>query len=151
LAILTTNAHIDNPGITGAQLTTVAFKTAFGPFGGYMMAVAVALFAWTTLLSNYYVNEKSVNFIFGDTNANKVATKVWVAYFLAPIFLAGADTGMLWMLTDAVTIISVVASIIALVSLRGEVLRLHYDFWDRYLPALEAGQNPPRVSFVTKA
>jgi len=151
LAILTTNSYIDNPGITGAQLTTIAFKTTFGPIGGYLMAIAIALFAWTTLLSNYYVNEKSVNFIFGDTNANKIATKVWVVYFLLPVFLAGADTGMLWMLTDMITIISVTASIIALIALRKEVLRLHNDFWDRYLPALEAGQNPPRVSFVSKA
>ncbi len=149
-SILFTNAHVLNPGVTGAALTTAAFQTAFGYYGGVVVALAGALFAWTTLLSAYYAGEKNVNYIFGDTHANKIATWVFIAYFLGPIFLSGADTGLLWLVTDTATIIGVTATLIILWVLRKEIFRLHYDFVDRYLPELEAGKNPPIVSFETK-
>jgi AGCS family alanine or glycine:cation symporter len=149
-SILFTNAHVLNPGVTGAALTTAAFQTAFGYFGGVVVAIAGALFAWTTLLSAYYAGEKNVNYIFGDTHANKIATWVFIAYFLGPIFLSGADTGLLWLVTDTATIIGVTATLVILWVLRKEIFRLHYDFVDRYLPELEAGKNPPMVSYETK-
>jgi alanine or glycine:cation symporter, AGCS family len=150
-AILFTGAHINHPGVTGAALTTQAFIDTFGAIGGYIVAIAGVLFAWTTLLSAYYGNEKSVNYIFGDTSTNKMMMKFFIAYFLLPIFLSGADTGLLWLVTDTATIIGVVATIVIIWAMRKEILRLHNDFYDRYLPALEAGQNPPPVHYVTKA
>jgi len=149
-AILFTQAHINFPGVTGAALTTAAFQTAFGAIGGYVVAIANLLFAWTTLLSAYYSNEKSVNYCFGDTSLNKTMTKVFIVYFLAPMFLAGADTGLLWLVTDTATIIGVVATIVILWALRKEIIRLHNDFYYRYLPALERGEKPPVVSYVFK-
>jgi AGCS family alanine or glycine:cation symporter len=149
LSILFTQAHVVSDA-DGAGLTTAAFQLAFGPIGGWVVALAGLLFAWTTLLSAYYGNEKSVNYVFGDTQLNKVMTKVFIVYFLAPMFLAGADTGLLWLVTDTATIIGVVATLVIIWVLRGEILRLHNDFYDRYLPALERGENPPVVSFVSK-
>jgi len=149
-SILFTQVHITHPNADGAALTTAAFQVAFGPIGGYVVALAGLLFAWTTLLSSYYANEKSVNYCFGDTALNKVMTKVFIVYFLAPMFLAGADTGLLWLVTDTATIIGVVATLVIIWVLRGEILRLHNDFYDRYLPALERGENPPHVSYVSK-
>ena len=67
LSIIVTNVYIDYPKTTSAQLTTVAFKTTFGRFGGYFMAIAIAVFAWTTIIGMYYSCEKSVNYVFGDT------------------------------------------------------------------------------------
>ncbi len=150
LSILFTSAHVLNPGVTGAALTTAAFQIAFGYWGGVVVAIAGALFAWTTLLSAYYGGEKNVNYIFGDTHANKIATWVFIAYFLGPIFLSGADTGLLWLVTDTATIIGVTATLVILWVLRKEIFRLHYDFVDRYLPELEAGKNPAIVSYESK-
>ena len=150
LSIMMTGSHIANPDQTGAALTTIAWQVAYGPIGGYLLSIAIGLFAWTTMLSAYYVNEKSVNFLAGDTDRNRTATWIFIAYFLAPIFLAGADTGLLWVVTDTVTIISVVAALLCLVFLRHEVVKMHNDFWNRYLPALEKGENPERVSYVSK-
>jgi alanine or glycine:cation symporter, AGCS family len=150
MSIMLTGANFANPTVTGAALTTIAWQTQFGAFGGYMLSISVALFAWTTLLSAYYGGEKSVNFLAGDTKLNRTATWVFIVYFLGPIFLAGADTGLLWLVTDTMTIIGVCAAIACLVALRKVVVELHNDFWYRYLPALEKGENPARVSFVSK-
>jgi AGCS family alanine or glycine:cation symporter len=149
-SIMLTGANFANPGVTGAALATIAWQTQFGAFGGYMLSISVALFAWTTLLSAYYGGEKSVNFLAGDTKLNRTAMYLFMIYFLAPIFLAGADTGLLWLVTDTMTIIGVCAAIACLLALRKVVVELHNDFWYRYLPALEKGENPARVSFVSK-
>jgi alanine or glycine:cation symporter, AGCS family len=86
----------------------------------------------------------------GTRALNRTAMWLFIAYFLGPIFLAGADTGLLWLVTDTMTIIGVCAAIACLVALRKVVVELHNDFWHRYLPALEKGENPARVSFVSK-
>ncbi|MGI5839401.1 MAG: alanine/glycine:cation symporter family protein [bacterium] len=150
LSILITGSHISHPGVTGAPLAAIAFTHVYGPAGGQLVAVAVTLFAWVTMLSAYYGGQKSVNFLFGDTKANKFAMRFWFFYYLIPIFLAGADTGLLWIITDTMMIIGVASGIAALVALRKVVLDLHNDYWYRYLPALNAGENPPPVSFVSK-
>lgn len=150
LAILISGVNISNPGVTGAALAAMAFESAFGQVGGWLVAVAISLFAWLTLLSAYYGGQKSVNFLFGDTKANKLAMNFWLVYYLAPIFLAGADTGLLWIVTDTMMIIGVCAGISALVALRGVVIDLHRDYWYRYLPELEMGRNPPAVSFTNR-
>lgn len=150
LAILITGAHIDNPGVTGARLAAIAFTRSYGPAGGQLVAVAVTLFAWVTMLSAYYGGQKSVNFLFGDTRANSLAMRFWFFYYLLPIFLAGADTGLLWVVTDSMMIIGVSSGIAALIALRRVVLDLHNDYWYRYLPALDAGENPPPVTFVSR-
>ena len=38
------------------------------------MAIAIAIFAWTTIIGMYYSCEKSVNYAFGNTKANRRAT-----------------------------------------------------------------------------
>ena len=146
-AIMATGANFANPEVTGAALVTVAWQLAYGYIGGVIVAVATAFFSWTTLLTAYYNAEKGVNFLLGDSKLNRTVMWIYMAYYLGPQFFAGADTGLLWMITDTILIISVASSIAALLLLRKPVVEMHYDFWDRYLPALEAGENPPRVSY----
>ena len=150
LAILISGVYLTNPGVTGAALAALAFESGFGQVGGWLVAVAISLFAWLTLLAAYYGGQKSVNFLFGDTKANRIAMNFWLFYYLGPIFLAGADTGLLWIVTDTMMIIGVCAGISALIALRHVVVDLHRDFWLRYLPELEMGRNPPPVFFVNK-
>ena len=149
-AIMATGANFANPDVTGAALVTIAWQIAYGYWGGVIVALATTFFAWTTLLTAYYNGEKQVNFLAGDTRLNRIAMWAFIVYFIGPMVFAGADTGLLWLISDSVLIISVVASLICLFFLRKVVVDLHYDFWDRYLPALERGENPERVSFALK-
>lgn len=40
LSLILTNSYIDYPNVTSAQLTTVAFKVAYGNIGGYFLSLA---------------------------------------------------------------------------------------------------------------
>ncbi len=146
-AIMATGANFANPDVTGAALVTIAWQIAYGYWGGVIVALATTFFAWTTLLTAYYGGEKRVNFLAGDTRLNRIAMWAFIVYFIAPMVFAGADTGLLWLISDTVLIIGVTSSILALLLLRKEVVRLHYDYWDRFIPGIERGEKPDRVSY----
>ncbi len=146
-AIMATGANFAHPDVTGAALVTVAWQIAYGYIGGVIVAVATAFFAWTTLLTAYYNAEKQVNFLAGDSALNRTVMWIYIVYYIGPQFFAGMDTGVVWMIADTILIISVAASILALVFLRKSVLELHNDYWDRFIPALERGEEPDGLSF----
>jgi len=150
LSIIITNVYVDYPDVTSAQLTTVAFKTVYGNFGGWFMAIATSIFVWTTIIGMYYSCTKSVDYAFGDTKANKIATPIYMVYYMAPcLFFYGIEAEMLWAMTDLVTGLYVVITLIFIYAKRKEIMRLYNDFWDRYLPALNRGEHPEPVSYGT--
>lgn len=150
LSILVTNVYIDFPDITSAQLVTVAFKSVYGNFGSIFLAVAVALFAWTTIVGMYYSCEKAVNYFFGDSKANKVATYAYMIYFILPIVLcSNMKADLLWAATDLLSAIYVVITAILIFGNQKEIFRLFNDFWNRFIPAINRGEKPEPVSYET--
>lgn len=148
LSLILTNAYVDNPGVSSARLTTVAFKHEYGAFGGWFMAVAITVFAWTTIIGMYYSCEKSVNYLFGDTLRNKVATKVYMIYYMIPcVVLYNSKADVLWAMTDLLSAIYVLITITFIVLKHKEIFRLHKDFWNRYIKAKEAGEDPAPVVY----
>ncbi|SFN99271.1 alanine or glycine:cation symporter, AGCS family [Eubacterium pyruvativorans] len=134
--------------VTSGALTTVAFTEAYGPAGGKMTAVAIAVFAWTTIIGMYYTCEKSVNYVFGDSEANRRMMPVYMIYYMIPsvvLYRVKADT--LWAFTDILSAMYVAITIFIIIARHREIFRLFDDFWKRYLPAKERGENPPYVVF----
>ena len=62
--------------LQGAQVTTAVFSQGM-PFGGLFIAIALALFAFTTILGWSYYMEQSSTYIFGDWVA-KPMRFIWV-------------------------------------------------------------------------
>ena len=94
----------------------------------------------------YYTCEKSVNYVFGDTTLNRRMMPVYMIYYMIPCVLfynIQADT--LRAFTD---ILSAAYIIVTLIFIYAKVIfDLFHDFWDRYEPAKERGENPPMVTF----
>lgn len=151
LSLILTNVYVTHPGVTSARLTTVAFGEVYGPFGKYFMALAITVFAWTTIIGMYYSCEKSVNYVFGDTYRNKIFTKIYMLYYLVPcVFLYNVQATTLWAMTDILSGIYVIVTMVFIYTKQGEIIRLFKDFWDRYLPLKEAGENVPPVVYGNK-
>ncbi|MGE1856251.1 alanine:cation symporter family protein [Morganella morganii] len=92
----------------------------------------------------YFTCEKAVNFFFGDTRANKIAKNLYRVYYLAPIVLfTNLQADILWALTDILSAVYVLITMTLILSRRKEIFRLFNDFWDRYIPAKNAGQDVP--------
>lgn len=146
-AILSTDSYILSDATSGT-LTTIAFKSAYGDFGGMLISLIIAVFAWTTIIGMYYTCEKSVNYVLGDTKANKIAIPFYMVYYMAPcLIFYKVQADVLWAFTDILSAIYVIITLTFIYAKRKEVFRLFDDFWDRYLPAKEKGENPPQIGF----
>ena len=150
LSIILTDSYIINPDITGAELTTAAFSMAYGKIGGIIMSLAITVFAWTTIVGMYYSCSKSVNYAFGDTKLNKRMTPIYIVYFIIPaLVFYDLEADLLWAFTDLLSAIYVIITLIFIYGKRKEIFALVNDFWDRFIPALDRGENPEKVSYET--
>ena len=137
---------INHPGVDSAQLTTVAFKVAYGDAGGWFMAIAIAVLVWTTIIGMYYSCEKSVNYVFGDTKANHWATYAYMVYYMLPcVLFYNIEADSLWAMTDILSAIYIITTLIFIYSKQKGIFRSFHDFWDRFIPAKERGDNPEPV------
>lgn len=146
-AILITGSYVTS-GATSGALTTIAFRNAYGVLGGRFTAIAIAIFAWTTIIGMYYTCEKSVNYVFGDTAANRKMMPLYMIYYLVPcVIFYNIQADTLWAFTDILSAAYVIITLVFIYGKHKEIFRLFDDFWKRYEPARERGEHPPVVSF----
>ena len=131
-----------------AQLTTVAFKVSYGTFGGWFMAAAISVFAWTTIIGMYYSCEKSINYAFGDHARSRIATRIYMIYYMLPcVIFYNIDAQSLWAMTDILSAIYILITMTFIYTQQKEIMRLFHDFWYRFIPALNRGEKPEPVSY----
>ena len=148
LSLILTNVYVDYPGVDSAQLTTVAFKVSYGNFGGWFMAAAISVFAWTTIIGMYYSCEKSINYAFGDHARSRIATRIYMIYYMLPcVIFYNIDAQSLWAMTDILSAIYILITMTFIYTQQKEIMRLFHDFWDRFIPALDRGEKPDPVSY----
>ena len=95
--------------------------------------------------------EKSVNYAFGDTERNRKMMPIYIVYFMLPcVIFYNIEAEALWAFTDILSALYVCITVFFIVAKRKEIFRLFDDFWNRYLPAKEAGENPPYDTFDCK-
>jgi len=70
LVILTsgvwTQTASNGMGLNSSILSAAAFSTTYGQWGGQFSALAISLFAWSTLISWGYYGEKALQYLAGD-------------------------------------------------------------------------------------
>ncbi len=148
LIIIVSGAYINHPGVTSGRLTTVAFADSFGYGGAVYLSLAITVFVWTTIVGMYYSCEKAINYFFGDTKLNSIARRIYMVYFLVPVFLfSDLEAELLWIVTDLITASYVIITLLLVFLNRKELRRLYNDFWQRFIPAKKRGENPPIVSY----
>lgn len=122
LVILTTSAWMS--GLTGAELTGAAFAEVL-PQGDKIVAVAVAVFAFTTIIGWSYYGERSVEYLFG-VRAIAPYRVLWV---LAIPVGATIDLGFIWLLADTLNAMMAIPNLIGLLILGPMVFRMTKDYW----------------------
>ncbi|SDQ22515.1 sodium:alanine symporter family protein [Pseudovibrio sp. Tun.PSC04-5.I4] len=112
-------------GQSGAALTSLAFETALPGFGGYIIAITLSIFAFTTILGWSFYGEKCVGFFFGS----KSLIPYRVLWIIAIYFGATADLGFIWLLADTLNAMMAIPNLIALALLSPVVIKLTKDFF----------------------
>ncbi len=117
LAILTTDVWIG--GERGATLTTQAFEAALPGFGGMLVSVALALFAFTTMLGWSYYGERCLEFL-GGARTIPVFRVLWV---LAVPLGATVALDAVWLIADTLNAMMALPNLIGLLLLSPVVFR----------------------------
>lgn len=124
LAILVTGAWTS--GETGAALTSKAFELALPGAGGYIIAVALSVFAFTTILGWSYYCERSLEYLFGV----KIIMPFRVIWSLAALVGATLKLGFVWLLADTLNALMAIPNLIALALLSPIVFKITKDFFE---------------------
>ncbi len=114
-------------GATGAALTTSAFSTGLpGSWGGVIVAVGLALFAYSTLLGWNYYGEKALEYLFGSAKFVPYYRVVWVAL---SFFGAVASLDTVWSFSDVMNGAMAIPNLIGLVGLSGVIVSETRDYF----------------------
>ncbi|KIC35136.1 alanine/glycine:cation symporter family protein [Leisingera sp. ANG-M7] len=133
LAIIASGAWTS--GESGAALTSLAFETSLPGIGGYLIAVALSIFAFTTILGWSYYGEKCMEFLFGV----KVMLPYRILWIVAIYFGATADLGFIWLLADTLNAMMAIPNLIALALLSPIVFKVTKEFFASGGKSEEAG------------
>lgn len=98
----------------GIELTQAALSVHIGPWASGFLAVMVFLFAFSTLIGNYYYGETNIEFI----KSNKVWLWVYrICVIAMVVFGAVAKVQLVWDLADLFMGLMVVVNLIAILML----------------------------------
>ncbi len=115
---------VTGKGLTGASLTTHAFNTGLPGFGGYIVAMGIMLFAYSTILGWAYYGEKCAEYLLG--------TKVLLPYrwlWVISVFVGtAASLPLVWDLADVLNGLMAIPNLIGLIALSGVIVSETKDF-----------------------
>ncbi|MEM7069585.1 MAG: sodium:alanine symporter family protein [Pseudomonadota bacterium] len=124
LAIIATGAWTS--GETGAALTSHAFDLALPGIGGYVIAISLTIFAFTTILGWSYYCERSLQYLFG-VGIIKPFRVVWS---LAALVGATLKLGFVWLLADTLNALMAIPNLVALALLSPVVFKITKEFFE---------------------
>ncbi len=124
LAIIATGAWTS--GETGAALTSKAFDLALPGAGGYIIAISLAVFAFTTILGWSYYCERSLQYLFGV----KIIMPFRAVWSLAALVGATLKLSFVWLLADTLNALMAIPNLIALALLSPVVFKITKEFFD---------------------
>ncbi|MBQ2688345.1 MAG: alanine:cation symporter family protein [Clostridia bacterium] len=86
--------------ISGAQYVQLSLKATLGEAGPIFITVAMALFAFTTLIGNLFYVDKAIKFIFGKEPTKAFMTVYHIIASLLIFVGAGLSADLLWNISD---------------------------------------------------
>lgn len=109
----------------GAPLSSAAFATVFGSFGGVFVSLCLILFAFTSLLGACYYGEQCISYLTGTRRI----VPFYRVFFLAAIVLGSiSDLSATWLLVDLTNGLMAIPNLIALLLLSNRAVSLIHSY-----------------------
>ncbi|MFI3263273.1 MAG: alanine/glycine:cation symporter family protein [Rikenellaceae bacterium] len=122
--ILFSGIPIDG-SVNGINLTQQALSSEVGSAGGLFISIAVFLFAFSSILGNYYYGESNIMFI----TKNKTALLVYRILVGAMVFFGSIATlQMAWNLADVTMGLMTICNLVAILFLGKQAMALLADY-----------------------
>lgn len=114
---------------SGSALVGEAFSTVFGSIGPAFIAVAILLFAFSTVLGWSHYGSKAWEYLFGTKS-----TLVYKIVFVLMIFVgATMNLSLAWDLSDTFNGLMAIPNLIGVISLSPIVMKITKNYVDRVL------------------
>lgn len=127
LVIVVSGIALDG-NMEGVSLTSQAFSTVM-PWYPYVLAFIVFLFAYSTMLTYFYVGSKGVEFLFGDHRLVDATHKL--IYLAAIVVGASTSLSVIIDLSDAMYFAMAIPNVIGLYLLAPKIRRALNDYCGR--------------------
>lgn len=124
-----------NSNLTGIQLTQTALSSEVGPWGNTFIALCILLFAFSSIVGNYYYGETNIGFLKGN--------KVWLFLYRAAVvgmvlFGSIAKVQIVWDMADLFMGIMAIINLIAISMLS----KIAFDALKDYDIQKKSGKEP---------
>lgn len=133
MIILISGLH--DSGNDGIILTTMALESEIGPVGKYFITTAIFLFAYSTIIANYFYGETNIRFI---TKSKKYVVLFRIATSVVIFVAAWVTLQEAWSMVDVMMGLMTLCNLAAIFPLSKYVWRL----LDDYLRQKKAGKEP---------
>ncbi len=104
--------------LTGSDVTIAAFETVLGKAGGWLIAIGITLFAFSTILGWEYHGEKAFEYLFGTHKYNIV----YRVFFSLLVFVGATTTLQIaWTFSDIANALMAIPNLICMLLLSGVI------------------------------
>lgn len=121
----------------GVPLTAAAFDATLVGFGGHIVTICLAIFAFTTIIGWSYYGERCTAFIFKEKSI-PIFRAFWILAVFASTYAMSFETGddnlvvaTFWLIADSLTGLMAAPNLIALVLLSPVVFKLAKEYFDK--------------------
>ena len=113
--------------VNDATVVASAFSGVFGSWGGKFVAIAILLFAFTTVLGWNHYGTKAWEYLFGVKT-----TKVYkVIHLVMILFGALLTSSLAWDISDTFNGLMMIPNLIGVIALSGLVMKITKNYLDR--------------------
>ncbi|MGP8305955.1 alanine/glycine:cation symporter family protein [Vibrio sp. YIC-376] len=110
---------------SGAALTSAAFNQVLPGFGSYLVAISLAIFAFTTIVGWSVYGERCASYLFGS----KAVIPFRIIFVLVLPIGATMELDFIWLLSDTLNAMMAIPNLIALLALSPVVYKLTKEFF----------------------
>lgn len=126
--ILLSSADYTDKSLTGITLAQNALVTEIGSFAGAFLAICILLFAFSSIVGNYYYGESNIGFL----SNNKIMLNIYRFLVIAMVMFGSvAEVEIVWNLADVFMGLMAVLNLIAITMLSKQAFATLRDYSDQ--------------------
>lgn len=149
-ALIILCSGVFNSGADGIVLTQVAITHEIGPIGTHFITIAIFLFAFTSIIGNYYYGETNIQFM----TANKWALWIYRAAVGAMVMIGAiASLDLVWALADITMGMMTICNLAAILVLGKYAIILLNDYRSQRLKGYDPTYHSstiPKIASKTR-
>ena len=128
-AIMILSSKVDFLGQNATEVVHNAFSTVFGEYTGAFLAVAMSLFAFSTIIGWSFYGTTALRYISGE----KHITLYKIIYALALLPGATLNLTLVWEISDTLNALMAIPNLMAVIVLSGTVSKITNNYIERKL------------------